>query len=289
MVVDDVHDDVDALGFKGLHHFLQLPDPDVTVVGIGGIDALDHVVVEGIVAPVEGRLRLIVGLVEDREELDGIDAEPDDRVEAGRDALAVLLVGSSAFDEALVEMAVRGRSAPSLRRGDVGHVGLVDDEFLPVVRKGLDLVPALGIGLRKVDDHPAEAVDSGALGIGVDDFPAFRIGGAVDGIGVVGAGEVFFDRGFVDAFLAERHRVGFLFVASLARIDRGRGSVRVDVQLDLLARRGPDLEGGRPVEDLGSEVIAFVGIVLLELVGLVKGVAVDFLLEGRPALLEGAA
>ena len=84
MVVNDVHDDVDAGLGVGRDDFLEFLDSGVAVMGIGRINAFEAVVIQGIVAPVEFPRNLVVGLVEDWLELNGVHPEVFDVVEARR-------------------------------------------------------------------------------------------------------------------------------------------------------------------------------------------------------------
>ena len=79
VVIDHVEDHADARLVEGLHHLLELQDATRGQLGIKGVAALGHVVVERVVAPVVlGRVELGLvdrGEVVGRQDVDGIDAQ----------------------------------------------------------------------------------------------------------------------------------------------------------------------------------------------------------------------
>ena len=149
VVVDHVEDDPDACLVEGLHHLLELADAARGVVGVGGVAALRHIVVHGVIAPVVlivGEPRLVYRTeVVGGQDMHGIDAQRfqvlDGPVLSQGEELARVFA-AHAFDEKLprVEVHVSGN-------GEVAVVHLVDDE----VDRRLDhwalvAFPSVGIG-----------------------------------------------------------------------------------------------------------------------------------------------
>ena len=166
MVVDHVEDDADAGLMQGLHHLLELADAAGGVVGVGGVAALGYVVVERVVAPVVLRLieaRLVDrGVVERREDVDGVDAEALEVVDGPRfgerEELPRILRGDALVEHRWVVVDV----APD---GEVADVHLVDDE----VGRRLECGPAVAlpphrVGLGQVDDGAALTIDADGAG-----------------------------------------------------------------------------------------------------------------------------
>ena len=56
MVINHIEDDGNACLMHGLHHLLELLDTTGSIVGIGRVTSLGHVVVHRVVAPVILRL-----------------------------------------------------------------------------------------------------------------------------------------------------------------------------------------------------------------------------------------
>ena len=52
MVIDHIEHHTDACLVQSLHHLLELADADFRTIGIGGIGAFGHIVVQRVVAPV---------------------------------------------------------------------------------------------------------------------------------------------------------------------------------------------------------------------------------------------
>ena len=65
MVVDHIHDHTDALPVARHHELAEFTDPHLTVERIGAVRALENIVIERVVAPVE--LRQAAALVHGRE------------------------------------------------------------------------------------------------------------------------------------------------------------------------------------------------------------------------------
>ena len=133
VVVNHIHDDLDARVMQCLDHLLHLRDADVAVVGIAGVGALRHIVVFGIVAPVVvfskgiGHLRLVHGcIVIHREDLDMGDSQLFQVVDTGGDP--ALSIYGCALGEGFVFSTVCLRYAGAWIDGEVTDVHLPHDD-----------------------------------------------------------------------------------------------------------------------------------------------------------------
>ena len=77
MIVDDIEDNTDADFVQGLHHLFEFANARGRIVGVGGIAALRHVIVDRVIPPIVLWLveaRLIHGtVVVGRQDMDGVD------------------------------------------------------------------------------------------------------------------------------------------------------------------------------------------------------------------------
>ena len=256
VVINHVHNYANAGVVERLHHFLILTDTDFTVVGIGGVAAFRNIVVLGIVAPVE--LAVGVGFVNgcivvNGQQVDIVDAQLYQVVDT--DALAVL-VDKTTLGEGKVLALIPGV-------GDlVGEVSYVD---FPngSIGVGLDAggelcAPAGGVGLGKVNDHAAVAIETGCLCVGVNSFlGAHRGGYGVCIIGTVTAGSSV--RPYAAVTLGH-----FDALISGAFVTGGE-----EVQNHLGSGRCPYLEGGLVAIDDRTQIVTVIGVVFNE-VGAVK-------------------
>ena len=157
-----------------LHHLLALPDARRPVGGVGGIAALGHVVVHGIVAPVElAAVPLLVHRAEviDGQKLDMGDPQPLQVLHAQGKAALPVPPGEGP------------KPAPALLRhaavrvvGEVLHMELIDDILR---REGGRPVPvkALRVGAGQVRRHAPPPVAPAGHGVGVGGeggFPPHR-------------------------------------------------------------------------------------------------------------------
>ena len=252
VVIDHVHDHADAGLMEGRHHLLILVDPDLTMVGVRGIAALGHIVVLGIVAPVEGGIGIGFvhgGIVIDRQQMHMGDAQALQIVDAY--ALAVF-VHQARFREGQVLAGIFGALDGI---GEVTDMDLPDDGFVIMVdgvfqRIG---VPAFGIRQAQVHHHASVAVDAGGSGIGVHRLLGAHGGG--DGIGIVGA--VTAGRGMApDALLAAGHLDLLIGIHAVAGGE--------EVQDHVGSGRCPDLKCGAVARDHRAKVGALIVIVLGE-------------------------
>ena len=226
MVIDNVHYHANARIVQSHYHLLELVDPDLAVIGIGRIAALGHVVVLGIVAPVE--LRLGGGLVDRRVIVDRLQmyvryAEVLQVVDADRLARGVLEAGLGEGE--ILALVLRA----------LDLVGEVADVHLPDYRLvvGIDAViegiarPALGVSRRERKYHAAVAVDARRLRIGIDELA--RAGGSGHGIGIIIAVTHALDVEAPHALFAALHVAhleGFAAVAARIEIDLYRAGRR---------------------------------------------------------------
>jgi len=124
VVINHIHDDVNAcFGIVG-NQLLKLLNPGRPIVRIARINAFRSIIVERIIARVESPVRLVVrhiidverfviSLVEERQDLHGVDAEFLDVIKAGFHRARARSVGGPALMEARVLLAVGLGAGPS--------------------------------------------------------------------------------------------------------------------------------------------------------------------------------
>ena len=261
VVVNDVHDDADAVVMQGLNHLLELLNTDLAVVRIGGVGTLGNVVVHGIVAPVEtGVLGLVhTTKVINRQQVDVSDAQVLDVVQTGSLTVGV---GGASLSQAQV------LAAPLFLNAGGGVDGQVTDVQLPdhgvgdgVVIVGILVVsPAIGVGGGQVDDHGAAAVDAGGTGVGIDTF--LLLGNVINPVGVVSAVHVAFQLHGPDTLVATGHfdfLIGILLLSGIAVLEQTDGNA--------LSQRSPNLQSGLFLGVSSAQIVTVIGVLLFELLG----------------------
>ena len=212
VVVDHVHDHAQAALVQRLHHLAEFEDA-CGAIGIGGVAALGHVVVQRVVAPVE-----CVAIRRRRDQrllLGGIRRQRGERVERGRLPRGLVLVGGGEVERRqqvhvrdarqsqgrqvlhAIRALLRERrvgAALVRRNGGVGgaevtHVQFVQHDVFGRGEIGLvQLVPAarLQLGVFERHDLAARAVarQRDRVGIG-DDVGLDPVGGAHEDLGLV--------------------------------------------------------------------------------------------------------
>ena len=252
VVVDHVHDHSEACLVKAHDHLLEFVDPDFAVVRVRAVASLGHVVVLGIVAPVE--LRLVEpalvngGVVVDRLQVHMGDSQVLQVIDTHGDSCGV---HQTCFGEGHVLAGVG-------RRGDpVGEIPYVDfpDHGIRIVLQTHKAVflESGGVREREVRDHAAVAVDSCSACIRIHGF--LRSCRSGNFIGVVGSVAAPVLRA-PDALVLSLHGNGC----------EGRPSVSglIELEDDVRCRGGPDLEGRRVSADHGAQVVAVVCVVFRE-------------------------
>ena len=268
VVVNHIHDHTDAGLVQGLDHLLVFPDADFTVVRIGGVAAFGHVIVFGIVTPVEliGGIGLVHSrVVVNRQQMHVGDAQFLQIVHT--DALAVFVYKAGFGECQILAFVGRGRDlvgeVPDMNFPD-NCLGVVPDGILQRI-----VSPAFRIGLAQIHNHTPVAVDTGGLGIGVHCFLGTHSGG--DGIGVISAVTAVF-RMRPDTLFTQDHVHRFIGIHAIAcfkqiQNDPGRGG-------------GPDLEGGLTVINGSTQIVAVIVIVRCEILA-VKNIDGDHFLFSK--------
>ena len=98
------------------------------------------------ITTVEDFLGFIIGLIENREQLYGIDAELLDMVKARGDGSAVFFIERSLFNETQIFFGIGFAAAPCFGGSEVGHMHFIDGELLAVLIGRLHFVPAGRVG-----------------------------------------------------------------------------------------------------------------------------------------------
>ena len=259
MVIHHIHDDVDAGTVKGLHQGLKLPDTGVAILGIGGVDALQHIVVQRIVAPVEDRIGFVVGLVKDGNNLHRIDTQLHNVVKAGGNGDTVSGVGGAALGHAQEGLAPGFIALPGFRRSHIRHMGFPNHQLLAVIADGADFLPAIRIGGIKVHNLTPLAAQARALGVGVHDFHSVGVLVIGNGVGIVLSGVISLQLGREHALLPPGH--GHLLQGLVRAV-----ALFIDVQHNAGGNRRPHLEGGFCAGINGTQ-LAVVIILLIKSVG----------------------
>ena len=222
VIVDHVEDDADACLVEGLHHLLELTDASRRGVGVGGVAALRHVVVHGVVAPVVlvvGKARLVHrAVVVAGQDVDGIHAKTPEvvdgpRLSEGKELARVGCIGSG--------------------DGEVAMVKLIDDMVGWRLHDGPAVaLPPFGIGGCHVDDGATLAIDADGLG---EHAGALAL---ADVEGIEASHQVALHGGDPAVRLVrEPHGYGLNSLAAKARF--------IDTHLDLLGiAGGKEAEGG---------------------------------------------
>ena len=174
VVIHHVHHHPQAVFMERLHHLLALPDAHRPIGRIGGIAALGHVVVHGVVAPVKlAAVPLLVhrAKIVNGQKLDMGDPQPLQMLHAQGEAALPVPPG-----EGLEPAAVLLRHAAVRVVGEVLHVELIDDVLR---REGGRRVPAeaLRVGARQIHRHaplPVAAAGGGVRVGGEGGIPLHR-------------------------------------------------------------------------------------------------------------------
>ena len=154
VVIHHVEDDGNACLVQGLHHLLELLDTGNGVVGVGGIAALGHVVVDRVVAPVVlvvAKTRLIDrAVVVAGQDVHGIDTQrlqvaEGPRLGEGEELARILGIWTGDGEVAVMQL-INHQVGRRLHDGTLVAA--------PVVRKRL----------RRIDDGGTLSVDSHGLG-----------------------------------------------------------------------------------------------------------------------------
>ena len=129
MVVDHVEDDAYTRLMERLHHLLELTDAAGRIVGIGAVAALRYVIVQWVIAPVVLRLVELSlvnrGIVERRQDMDGIDTEALQVTDGPRFGERKELTGVLRSDALVEHRRIVVDIAPDR---EVTDVHLIDDE-----------------------------------------------------------------------------------------------------------------------------------------------------------------
>ena len=237
MIVDHVHGHPEALPVQALHGLLQLPDPDLSVRGIGGIGALRHVPVHGIIAPVKlrGISRLVHGtVIIDRHELHMGHAQLlQIRKPRGMDAVpaqgGIFAAEGTVFSPDLL------REAAGRIPGKFLHMGFPDHLLRPVLRRQVSF-PALRVRPAKVRRHAALSVDPAGLCVRVRGLYPFSVQ-LKDKI-IIDPVKVLRRAVFPDAFFQPFHGKGRKGLPS--------ASIPEQTQLRLFCEGTPDAENAFP-------------------------------------------
>ena len=170
VVIHHIHHHTDARRVQGCDHFPALPDAHLAAGGVGGIAALGHIVVGGVIAPVvlpQQRLCLVYAAkVENRHQLHILHAQTPEVVQAGG-VDAVPVQGGALLGKGH-ELAppCRAHAAGSILR-EVAHAHLPHCALLRWDDRTHIPLPPGGGGAGKVHDHAAGAVHACRTGIGV--------------------------------------------------------------------------------------------------------------------------
>ena len=270
MVVDHVHDNVDAVGVEGLNHLLELVNTDVTIERISSVGALGNIVVLRVIAPVVllpvlQMVFIVGGEVVSRHQLNVGNAQLLQVIQSGGTAL-VVGAGLGHTQELALPLVLNAGGGVD---GHLTDVHLVDDGIGVVhTLVGADIVgPAIGVGSIHIQDHTAVTVGAGGLCVGVNGLSG--IVAEVHGIDIVLAVQVAGNAGGPDAQIATGHIDGLNPVA-YAIVTAG-----VQLNLHILSGGSPNLEGGLGAAPGGTKIVAVVGIVSRELVGVEHTLSLD--------------
>ena len=260
MVVDHIQNDADSGLMKPLDHLLELLHTDLAVVGVRRVAALRDIVVDGIVAPVEARLGVHLvhgGIVIAGQQVDVGDAQILDVVQPRGDAVRI---GGAGLEQAQ-ELAGLGDAGAGIG-AQVPDMELVDDRIGDLAGGVGDLVilPAHGVCRIQIEDHGPLAVDAGGPGVGITGLPDFTID--LNTVGIVGAVQIALNHcnpGTIDIC---SHGNG-----AQHDIQAGLSAVVVEHDSNSVSRWSPDTEGGLLRGPGGTQIIARIGILILEIRG----------------------
>ena len=277
VVVDHIHHHADSRGMERGDHLPALPQPDFAPGGVGGIAALGHVVVCGVVAPVvlpgQGLGLVHAAEIEDRHQLDVAYAQPPQIAQAGGvDAIVVqsrALLGEGKVFAPPRRMHAAGRILREIPHRDLPH--------RPAGRRdaGADVLrPALRRDPGGIHDHAAGAVHTGSGGVGVAGLAHRSVGVDRKGIimSVLVAGQVDRPHALFLLFQGERPDA-HPAVAPAVEVDR-----------DLLRRGCPKPEvgpGGGVLRPKGAVVSGLLreGFTLKQRLPFRRGFHSDFILR----------
>ena len=277
VVVNHVHDHIDALGVEGLNHLLHFGNTDLTVVGIGGKGAFRNIEVLGIVAPgillPVGQVVLVhTGMVVNRHQLNVGNTQLLDVIQCGGTAQII----STLLGQAQVLASPRFLNTGGGVDGHLTNVHLVDDGVgvVHALVGAQVLVPALRIIGIHVDDHAAVTVGTGGLGIGVRSLGG--VTGEVHQVVVVSAVQITADGNRIDTLFSQRHGCGgdpviTAMVATTVQNDADTGG-----------RGSPNLKGSGLLAPGGAQIVAIVGVVIGKTTGIEQTIGLD--VHNRAAL-----
>ena len=237
MVIYHIHDHPEALPVQALHGLLQLPDADLAAGGIGGIGALRHIPVHGIIAPVKlcGISRFIHrAVIIDRHELDMGHAELL-QIGKSRGMNAVSVKGSIPAAESPVLSSHLLRKASRRVPGKFLHMGFINHLLRPVLRRSI-LVPAIRVRPAKVHRHTALSVDSAGLCAYIRRYHDFAVDAEREII--IDSVEIFLRPVFPYAFFQTLHLINRKSVSF--------APVPVKSDHDLFCKGTPDAENTFP-------------------------------------------
>ena len=160
VVVDNVHNHTDAGLVESLHHLFHFTNADLGAVGVGGVAALGHVVVFGIIAPVVFIL-LQTALVNRTVVVGGEDVHVGDaKLLEVVDTAGQTIAGAYTFLGQCEELTLVLDAAVG-GNGEVAVVHLVDYDVGEVLHLyALVVFPTLGVGVGQVDDGCTLTVDT---------------------------------------------------------------------------------------------------------------------------------
>ena len=237
MVIYHIHDHPEALPVQALHGLLQLPDADLAAGGIGGIGALRHIPVHGIISPV--KLQWVSRFIHraviiDRHELNMSDAE---LLQPGksRGMNAVSVQGGVSAAEGPVFSPRLFRKSARRVPGKFLHMGFINHLLRPVLRRFI-LVPAFRVRPAEVHRHAALSVDSAGLCVHVRRYHNFAINAEREVI--IDSVEIFLRPVFPYAFFQTLHLINRKSVSF--------APVPVKSDHDLFCKGTPDAENTFP-------------------------------------------
>ena len=179
VVIDHIHHHADARRVEGLDHLLALPHPDFAAGGVGGVAALRHIEVGGVVAPVvlPGQRAALVHAAEvkDGHELDIAHPQPLEIVQAGGvDAVAVQGRSLLGKGQKFAPPCVAHTAGRVLRK--VPDVDLPDAPLRRRDGRSAVVLPAGRVGTGGVEDHAPLPVHPRRAGVGVGGGAAAPLG-----------------------------------------------------------------------------------------------------------------
>ena len=249
MIVHHIHHHSDPLTVQRLNHFLALPDPHRPVCCVRSVGALRHIVVQGIISPVELAVfpRFIDGcIVKKRHKLHMGHSQPYKMPHAGRKLLPL------PHCEGLVLSPVLPRHAALRVIRKVLDMQLVDDILLFLVRSPIRL-KARGIRQPQIRHHAPRPVAAAGHGIRVRRPHILPL--VPNQIIIIHPMEVLRKFQLPDSTVLP---LQLPFQKGLRR------AVPVKAQRHLFRKRTPDLEGSPLLAALRSQIPAVVSKLFVE-------------------------